>query len=150
MTDQSSRLARDKYFTEAKLKRCFERIDQSIARYLSQIEKEEIVLNAINNAEMMKSKDQISLSDSDARSMQDTGIVGYNVQIAIDTQHYVIVAHEVANVGSDRHQLINMAEQAHAEMAVETLNVVADRGYYEGEKLRACEEASVTVTLPKP
>src|SRR5262252_6181160 len=171
--------ARDKNFTEAKMRRRLERIDESIARYLSQLEtadrhgdavpeakverlkgkieklKEEIVrLNAIN-VEMMKSEDkQISLSDPDARSMatsgKDTGIVGYNVQIAVDTQHHLIVAHEVTNVGSDRHQLFNMSGQARAEMAVETLNAVADRGYYDSEEIRACEEAGITVTLPKP
>ncbi len=171
--------ARDKNFTEAKMKRRLERVDESIARYLSQLEtadrhgdavpeakvarlkgkieklKEEIVrLNAIN-AEMMKSEDrQISLTDPDARSMatsgKDTGIVGYNVQIAVDTQHHLIVAHEVTNVGTDRHQLANMAGQAHDEMAVETLDVVADRGYYEGGEIVACEEAGITVTLPKP
>ena len=171
--------ARDKNFTEAKMKRRFERIDESIARYLSQLEtadrhgdavpeakverlkgkieklKEEIVrLNAIN-AEMMKSEDkQISLTDPDARSMatsgKDTGIVGYNVQIAVDTQHHLIVAHEVTNVGTDRHQLANMAAQARVEMAVETLEVVADRGYYDSEELRTCEEAGITVTLLKP
>ena len=171
--------ARDKNFTEAKMKRRLERIDESIARYLSQLEtadrhgdavpeakvarlkgkieklKEEIVrLNAIN-AEMMKSEDkQISLTDPDARSMatsgKDTGIVGYNVQIAVETQHHLIVAHEVTNVGTDRHQLANMARQARDEMAVATLEVVADRGYYDGEEIRACEEADITVTLPKP
>jgi transposase len=171
--------ARDKNFTEAKMKRRLERIDESIARYLSQLEtadrhgdsvpeakvarlkgkieklKEEIVrLNAIN-AEMMKSDDrQISLTDPDARSMatsgKDTGIVGYNVQIAVDTQHHLIVAHEVTNVGTDRHQLANMAAQARDEMAVETLDVVADRGYYEGVEIMTCEEAGITVTLPKP
>ena len=171
--------ARDKNFTEAKMKRRLERIDESIARYLSQLEtadrhgdtvpeakvtrlkekieklKEEIVrLNAIN-AEMMKSEDkQISLTDPDARSMatsgKDTGIVGYNVQIAVDTQHHLIVAHEVTNVGTDRHQLANMAGQARDEMAVETLDVVADRGYYEGAEIMTCEEAGITVTLPKP
>ena len=171
--------ARDKNFTEAKMKRRFERIDESIVRYLSQLEtadrhgdavpeakverlkgkieklKEGIVrLNAIN-AEMMKSEDkQISLTDPDARSMatsgKDTGIVGYNVQIAVDTQHHLIVAHEVTNVGTDRHQLANMAAQARVEMAVETLEVVADRGYYDSEELRTCEEAGITVTLPKP
>jgi transposase len=171
--------ARDKNFTEAKMKRRLERIDESIARYLSQLEtadrhgdtvpeakvarlkskleklKEEIVrLNAIK-AEMMKSEDkQISLTDPDARSMatsgKDTGIVGYNVQIAVDTQHHLIVAHEVTNVGTDRHQLANMAGQARAEMAVETLDVVADRGYYTSEEILACEEAGIAVTLPKP
>jgi hypothetical protein len=117
--------------------------------------KEEIVrLNAIN-AEMMKSEDkQISLTDPDARSMatsgKDTGIVGYNVQAAVDTKNHIIVAHEVTNIGTDRHQLSNMAEQARTEMGVETLDAVADRGYYASEEIRACEEAGITVTLPKP
>src|SRR5499425_2501926 len=171
--------ARDKNFTEAKMKRRLERIDESIARYLSQLEtadrhgdavpeakvarlkskieklKEEIVrLNAIN-AEMMRSDDkQISLTDPDARSMatsgKDTGIVGYNVQTAVDTKNHLIVAHEVTNVGTDRHQLSNMAEQAREEMVVEELDVVADRGYYEGKEIKACEDAGITVTLPKP
>jgi len=171
--------ARDKNFTEAKMKRRLERIDESIARYLAQLEtadrhgdavpeakvarlkdkitklKEEVTrLNAIN-AEMMKSEDkQISLTDPDARSMatsgKDTGIVGYNVQIAVDIKNHLIVAHEVTNVGTDRHQLSNMAEQARTEMGVETLDAVADRGYYTGEEIRACEEAGITVTLPKP
>jgi hypothetical protein len=161
------------------MKRRLERIDESIARYLAQLEtadrhgdavpeakvarlkdkivklKEEVTrLNAIN-AEMMKSEDkQISLTDPDARSMatsgKDTGIVGYNVQTAVDTKNHLIVAHEVTNVGTDRHQLSNMAEQARTEMGVETLDAVADRGYYTGEEIRACEEAGITVTLPKP
>src|SRR5262245_47895633 len=171
--------ARDKNFTEAKMKRRLERIDESIARYLSQLEtadrhgdavpeakverlkgkieklKEEIVrLNEIN-AEMMKSEDkQISLSDPDARSMatsgKDTGIVGYNVQIAVDTPHHLIVAHEVTNVGSDRHQLASMAAQTRSEMGVDTLKVVTDRGYYDSQEILACEEAGIAVTLPKP
>ena len=111
-------------------------------------------LNAIN-AEMMKSEDkQISLTDPDARSMatsgKDTGIVGYNVQIAVDTQHHLIVAHEVTNVGTDRRQLANMARQARDAMAVETLDAVADRGYFSGEEILECENAGITVTLPKP
>jgi transposase len=171
--------ARDKNFTEAKMKRRLERIDESIARYLAQLEtadrhgdavpeakvarlkdkitklKEEVTrLNAINAA-MMKSEDkQISLTDPDARSMatsgKDTGIVGYNVQTAVDIKNHLIVAHQVTNVGTDRHQLSNMAEQARTEMGVETLDAVADRGYYTGEEIRACEEAGITVTLPKP
>jgi hypothetical protein len=104
---------------------------------------------------MMKSEDrQISLSDPDARSMatsgKDTGIVGYNVQIAVDTQHHLIVAHEVTNVGSDRHQLASMAAQTRSEMGVDTLNVVTDRGYYDSQEILACEGAGIAVTLPKP
>jgi transposase len=171
--------ARDKNFTEAKMKRRLERIDESIARYIAQLEtadrrgdavpeakivhfkdkigklREEIArLNAIR-AEMMKSEDkQISLTDPYARSMatsgKDTGIVGYNVQVAVDTKNHLIVTHEVTNVGTDRHQLSNIAEQARAEMGVETLDAVADRGYYASEEIRACDEAGITVTLPKP
>ena len=171
--------ARDKNFTEAKMKRRLERIDKSIARYLSQLEtadrhgdavpaakverlkskieklKEEIVrLNEIND-QMVSSQDrQISLTDPDARSMatsgKDTGIVGYNVQAAVDTEHHLIVAHEVTNVGTDRHQLADMAELAREELGSETLDVVADRGYYEGGNIKTCEDADITVTLPRP
>ena len=171
--------ARDKNFTEAKMRRRFERIEESIARYLSQLEtadlrgeavpevkvarlqdklaklmQEVTRLNAINE-EMRQSEDkQVSLTDPDARSMatsgKDTGIVGYNVQTAVDTKHHLIVAHEVTNIGTDRHQLSNMAEQARTEMGVETLDAVADRGYYASEEIRACEEAGIAVTLPKP
>jgi transposase len=171
--------ARDKNFTEAKMKRRLERIEESIARYIAQLEtadrrgdavpeaqivrfkdkivklNEEIARLSAINAEMKKSKaKQISLTDPDARSMatsgKDTGIVGYNVQTAVDTKNHLIVAHEVTNVGTDRHQLSNMAEQARTAMGVETLDAVADRGYYASEEIRACEEAGITVTLPKP
>jgi transposase len=171
--------ARDKNFTEAKMQRRLERIDESIARYLSQLEtadrhgdavpaakverlkskieklKEEIVrLNAINE-QMMKSKDkQISLTDPDARSMatsgKDTGIVGYNVQVAVDTEHHLIIAHEVTNIGTDRAQLANMGHQAKAVLGVDKLEAVADRGYYSGDEILACERSGISVTLPKP
>src|SRR6202790_1280223 len=171
--------ARDKNFTEAKMKRRLEWIEESIARYIAQLEtadrrgdavpeakvahfkdkivklNEEIARLSAIKAEMMKSKDkQISLTDPDARSMatsgRDTGIVGYNVQAAVDTKNHLIVAHEVTNVGTARHQLSNIAEQARTEMGVETLDAVGDRGFYASEEIRACEEAGITVTLPKP
>src|SRR5262245_3045463 len=81
-----------------------------------------------------------------ATSGKDTGIVGYNVQTAVDTKNHLIVAHEVTNVGTDRHQLSNMAEQARTAMGVETLDAVSDRGYYASEEIRACEESGITVT----
>ena len=56
----------------------------------------------------------------------------------------------MTNVGTDRHQLSNMAEQARTEMGVETLDAVADRGYFSSVEILACETAGVTVTLPKP
>jgi len=171
--------AREKNFTEAKMKRRMERIGESIARYLSQLEtadrqgeatpeakvarlREKIAklqeeterLNAIN-AKMIKSEDkQVSLTDPDARSMGHSGrtaaIVGYNMQSAVDTKHHLIIAHQVINTGSDRHQLATMAEQARTAMGVEDLDAVADRGYYDSKQILACEEAGITVTLPKP
>src|ERR1700731_1468460 len=171
--------ARDRNYTEAKMKRRLEQIDESIARYLSQLDtadrqgptvpeakttrlkekiaklREEIVRLNVLNAQMMASEDkQVSLTDPDARSMatsgQGSGIVGYNVQSAVDTTHHLIVAHEVTNVGTDRNQLSNMAEQARTEIGAETLDVVADRGYYDSHEILACETVGITVTLPKP
>src|ERR1700676_2751494 len=170
---------RDKNFTEAKMKRRLEQIDESVARYLSQLDtadrqgptvpeakttrlkekiaklREEIARLNVLNAQMMASEDkQISLTDPDARSMatsgKGSGIVGYNVQSVVDTTHHLIVAHEVTNVGTDRNQLSNMAEQARTEIGAETLDVVADRGYYDGHEILACETVGITVTLPKP
>jgi hypothetical protein len=71
-------------------------------------------------------------------------MVGYNVQSAVDTKHHLIVTHEVTNVGSDR------TEQARAAIGSEAIEAVADRGYYSGEEIVACEQAGVTVYLPKP
>jgi hypothetical protein len=154
-------------------------IDESIARYLAQLDSadrqgdsvpeakitrlnEKIValrqeiqrLNQLNS-QMMESEDkQISLTDPDARSMatsgRGSGMVGYNVQSAVDTRHHLIVAHEVTNVGSDRDQLSDMTERACAAIGSEAIEVVADRGYYKGEEIVACEQAGSTVYLPKP
>src|SRR3979411_2179657 len=170
---------RDRNFTQAKMQRRLEQIDESIARYLSQLDsadrqgeavpeakitrlnekiatlRQEIQrLNALN-AQMMQTEDkQISLTDPDARSMatsgRGSGIVGYNVQSAVDTKHHLIVSHEVTNVGSDRGQLSRMSEQARSAIGSETIEVVADRGYFSGEEILACEEAGITCIRPKP
>jgi transposase len=97
---------------------------------------------------------QISLTDPDARSMattgKDTGLVGYNVQAAVDAKHHLIVAHEVTNIGNDRSQLSTMAKQAQAATGVRKLTAIADRGYFKGEEILACEAAGVTPIVPKP
>jgi transposase len=171
---------RDKNFTAAKMKRRMERNEESVERYLRQLDsadrqepslaratktdrlKDKIVtlkeeMRRLENleAQMLEAPEQqISLTDPDARSMatsgRGSGMVGYNVQAAVETKHHLIVAHEVTNVGSDRAQLSNMAEQARAALAVDELDVVADRGYYKSEEILACDEAAITVTLPKP
>ena len=97
---------------------------------------------------------QISLTDPDARSMatsgRGSGVVGYNVQAAVDIEHHLIVAHDVTNVGTDVSQLAPMAQLTKAALATDRLEVVADRGYFSSEQILACQEAGVTVTLPQP
>jgi hypothetical protein len=97
---------------------------------------------------------QISLTDPDSRSMatsgRGSGVVGYNVQVAVDTEHHLIIAHEVTNVGSDRAQLAHMAKETKATLAATNLDVIADRGYFSSEEILECDKAGITVTLPKP
>jgi len=78
------------------------------------------------------------------------GGAGYNVQVAVDTEHHLIVTHEVTNSGSDRAQLANMAKQAKAVLETKKLESVANRGYFSSLEILACHEAGITVTLPKP
>ena len=105
--------------------------------------------------EMLASPDQqISLTDPDSRSMatsgRGSGVVGYNVQVAVDTEHHLIVTHEVTNTGSDRSQLAKVASQAKDILGADHLDAVADRGYFNSPEILACEQADITVTLPKP
>jgi transposase len=126
------------------------RLEEKIAKLKEEMERLE-KLEALRQA---TPDQQISLSDPDARSMatsgRGSGVVGYNVQAAVDTAHHLIVTHEVTNVGNDRAQLSAMAKQTKAVLAVDELDVVADRGYFDSEEILACEEAGITVTLPKP
>jgi transposase len=170
---------RDKNFTRGSIKRRMEQVEASIERYMSALETADRQEGELAQAKTVRLKDkiaslkeemkafqamekavhaapdqQISLTDSDARAMatsgKGTGMVGYNVQTAVDTMHHLIVAHEVTNVGNDRCQLSNMAGQAKAAMGVEALEVLADRGYFAGEEVLACGPLSVTPILPKP
>ena len=171
--------ARDKNFTPAKLKARMEQVEASIARYLSALEtadrqegelaqakagrlQEKIAalreqmaaLEAMEPVLEAAPDRQVSLSDPDARAMatsgRGSGMVGYNVQAAVDAEHHLIVAHEVTNVGHDRGQLANMAGQAKAAMGSESLDVLADRGYFDGEEVLACEALGATPYVPKP
>jgi len=166
---------RDRNFTRAKMKRRIAEADATIERYLQQLaeadrqepdedrtrsledkiaslKKEMVRLKKVEARLLKTPGQQISLTDPDARSMKTrgTGIVGYNVQTAVDTKHHMIVAHEVTNQGSDRRQLANMAKQAKSVLAAEALTAVADRGYYRSEDIHECENANITSYLPKP
>jgi len=171
---------RDRNFTRAKMQRRMAQIEKSVARYLDQLDsadrqepsearsmkitrltekvaklREEMQRLQVLEAQRLAAPDQqISLTDPDARSMatsgRGSGVVGYNVQAAVDTEYHLIVAHDVVNVGNDRAQLADISTKAKAELEVESLDVVADRGYFDSEEILACDRAGITVTLPKP
>ena len=94
---------------------------------------------------------QVSLTDPDARSMntRGSGIVGYNVQAAVEARHHLVVAHDVVMTGSDRAQLTSMGKAAREATGANSLEVVADRGYYSGPEVLACEEAGITAHVPR-
>ena len=171
---------RDRNFTAAKMKRRMAQIEESVTRYLHQLDsadrqaptealtlrrtrlKEKLAklaeemkrLEALEVERQAGADQQISLSDPDARSMatsgRGSGVVGYNVQAAVDTEHHLIVAHDVIQSGSDRAALAAMAEKAKDALGVDALDVVADRGYFSSEQILKCSRANITVTLPKP
>ena len=121
---------------------------------LSKLEAEVKRLKAFEQNIRSAPDGQISLTDPDCRSMATSGrgrgMVAYNVQTAVDLEHHLIVAHEVTNIGNDRTQLAAMGRAAKAALQTDTIEVLADRGYFKGEEILACEQAGITVTLPKP
>src|ERR1700691_2876472 len=171
---------RDKNFTRAKMERRLAQIEESVVRYLGQLDsadrqepsearetkttrlkekiaklKEEVQrLHGLKARMLAVPEQQISLTDPDSRSMatsgRGSGVVGYNVQVAVDTEHHLIITHEVTNVGSDRAQLARMAKQTKVTLEAMNLDVIADRGYFSGEEILECDKAGITVTLPKP
>jgi hypothetical protein len=96
---------------------------------------------------------QVSLTDPDARSMatsgKGTGIVGYNVQTAVDTKYHLIVAHEVTNAGHDRTQLVPMGVSALQATGCKEIIVLADRGYFNGDQVLACQDTGVLPAFPR-
>lgn len=170
---------RDKNFTANKLKKRMEQVAEHIAGYLADLDTADRQEGEAAEARAGKLKDkiatlraqmqalkameaqvaaspdgQVSLTDPDARSMatsgRGSGIVGYNVQSVVEAEHHLIVAHDVVMTGSDRQQLTAMSEKAKAAMGVDGLEMLADRGYFSGEEIVACEAIGVTPYVPKP
>ena len=168
----------DNNFSQGKLERRIQVIDQRIDNYLKSLDTADRHHSDLTEAkttglrqkiDLLKSQlaelkamqvrveqspeGQISLVDADSRAMATTpsnGIVGYNVQTAVDTKHHLIVAHEVTNAVSDRSQLGGMAKAAKEILDVPELTVIADRGYFKGEEILACDTAGITALVPKP
>ncbi len=171
--------SRDRNVTAGKIDARQRQIEQSIQRYLDALEtadrtqpaeveaKTERLQEKIKKLrEQMRQLDgtkeelksepdgQRSLTDPDSRSMNSqatgSGLVGYNVQSVVDARHHLIVAHEVTNSGNDRGQLSKMAKAAREAMGKAKLQALADRGYFNGTELKACEDAGITTYVPKP
>jgi transposase len=170
---------RDKNFTPGAIRRRMEQVEASIARYLSLLDtadrqEDEVAqmrsvrlkdrldrlrqqmrdLQAMDHVVAVAPDRQVSLTDPDARAMatngKGTGLVGYNVQAAVDAKHHLIVAHEVTNIGHDRSQLASMGRQAKDATGAGALTVLADRGYFSGEEVLACDKIGISAIVPKP
>ena len=156
--------SRDRNFTPGKVDKRQQQIEESIQRYLDALEtadrtqpaeveaKTERLREKIKTLrDQMRRMDQIreqleqqpdgqlSLTDPDSRSMisqaKGTGLVGYNVQAAVDARCHLIVAHEVTNIGNDRAQLSRMAGAAREAMGKDRMQAIADRGYFSGPEI---------------
>ena len=159
--------SRDRNFTPAKVAARKRQIEESIERYLDVLDKADRIkdkvktlreqmrrMSQIEKQLAQQPEPQISLTDPDSRSMMSqakgTGVVGYNVQVAVDTKHHLIVAHEVTNVGHDRGQLSKMAMAAREAMDKPRLKAYADRGYFNGPQIKQCDEDNISAFVPKP
>jgi transposase len=169
---------RDKNFTAHKLAARMQQLEKSVARYLADLDRADRDPTAVTEARVEHLKEkvetvkaqmqrlkqlgeqmaqtpdgQISLTDPDARSMatsaRGSGVVGYNVQTAVDAKHHLIVTHEVTNRGTDRAQLSSMGQQTQQAIGIEKLTALADRGYYTGTEILACEQAGINALVPK-
>jgi transposase len=169
----------EKNYTKGKLARRKAHVEESITRYLAELEEADsaetgpatpriehlterlaslrgrlAALEEIGRQLQAAPDEQVSLSDPDARAMatgsDHRGVVGYNMQAAVDTRHHVVVANAVTNRGHDRSHLLEMAKAAQAEIGASEMIALADRGYYEGEQIRSCAEAGIIPMVPKP
>jgi transposase len=164
-------------FSEKKLQQLLQHINDKIETYLKDLDKQDVVETHITkeSAQTLKEKidqlrahqehheelleklrdseaTQISLTDPDSRSMktkQGTDVC-YNVQIAVDQQHKLIVDHEVTNDVTDLDQLATMAKRAKDTLEAERVEAVADMGYYNGEEVKKCLEDGITPYISKP
>jgi transposase len=169
---------RDRNFTQHKLKARVQQLEESIARYLADLDRADRNPSSVTEARVEHLKEkvktvkaqmrrlkqlgkqmgqapdgQISLTDPDARSMatsaRGSGVVGYNVQTAVDAKHHLVLTHEVTNQGTDRAQLSSMGQQTQEALGTDKLTALADRGYYAGPEILKCEQVGINALVPK-
>jgi transposase len=171
--------SRDRNFTPAKIAARKKQIEESIERYMGELDDAdrnhpgEFVAKLTRLTDKIKTlreqmrrmdglqkqldkqeEAQISLTDPDSRAMKSqatgSGVVGYNVQVAVDTKHHLIVAHEVTNATSDRQQLTKVAQAAREAMSKPLLRAYADRGYFNAQQIKDCSDSGIVAFVPKP
>jgi transposase len=166
---------KDRNFTVERLKKLLPRIEDRISEYLAELERQDAGEAGVETPAQKSLKEklerlkerktryeehqrglkeegerQLSLTDAESRRMKTREGFGvcYNAQIAVDAKHHLIAAQDVTNEVNDREQLAEMARAAKEELEVETLEVVADRGYHNAAKVKECEDAKITAYVP--
>lgn len=172
--------SRDRNFTRGKIASRIAHLEASIERYIDEmvqidrqdegevraekvsnlgrrygrIRQEIQRLQALGRAVEAAPDGQISLTDPDSRAMatsaRRSGLVGYNVQAAVDAETHLIITHDVTNERHDRNQLAPMAKAARAVLGRDKMDVIADKGYFSGHEILACHKAGITATVPRP
>jgi transposase len=169
--------SRERNFSEAKLKRRVQWMEERIADYLAALQREDegasepsevsaaelqakiaalqeqqVVYEGLKQQLAESGEKQISLTDAEARLMKGRQgqHVSYNVQIAIDSKHKLVADYAVTNEGNDVNCLAELAQGAQRELGVEELQVCADRGYYNTAQIKTCEDAGIEVQMERP
>jgi transposase len=169
--------SKHKNFTKAKLEKALKDIDEKMAQYLRDLDTADSEESRVHQptSEGLQEKikrlqerqqryrefvqeitasgeTQLSLTDPDSRAMPKSPKVdvGYNVQIAVDRKHKLIVEQDVTKAITDDDQLSPLAMRAKETLGVERIRAVADMGYYHGHEIKACEEAGIEAYVPKP
>ena len=168
---------KDRNFSEAKLNKRLQWIEEKIEKYLRALEQEDATASGeseISAAELQakiaqlrvrqvayegwkqqlaeSGEKQISLTDGDARLMKSRQghHVSYNVQVAVDSKHKLIADFAVTNEENDVNCLAAMAQGAQQELGAQQLKVCADRGYYNSGQIKECEAAQIEVYMERP
>ena len=166
-----------RHFTKDKLKKRLKELDAKIEQYLQDLDEADSKEQALSDRQdasleekIQKMKDrkktytqllsdleeggenQVSLTDPDSRSMPKSpkAKIGYNAQTAVDDKHHLIIEQDVTNQSNDKEELSKISKKAKQSLEADSLDVVADRGYYNGEEIKDCEEENITPYVPKP
>jgi len=169
-------VGKDSIYTANRLKRALAHLEADIAAYLQELAeadqqecarqpKEGELAKKLEQLRQRQQKRQGQLTeleassgtqiaevDADARLLNKGSgtVAGYNVQVAVDSQHSLIVVAEAVQDGNDEQQLAPMGEKAKAVLGVETLTTVQDAGYFNVQQIKDCEDQGITPYVPEP